>query len=74
MQRIILMKKESNKQHSDKLKGLKRTFRSLKYRNCRLFFSGQSISLIGTWIQRIAMPWMVYRLTGYNHRPPWWPE
>ena len=43
---------------------LKIIFRSLKYRNYRLFFGGQSISLIGTWIQRIAMPWLVYRLTG----------
>ena len=39
-------------------------FRSLKYRNYRLFFTGQSISLIGTWMQRIAMPWLVYHLTG----------
>jgi MFS family permease len=38
-------------------------FRSLRYRNYRLFFSGQSISLIGTWMQRIAMPWMVYHIT-----------
>jgi MFS family permease len=41
-------------------KGLKVVFRSLKYRNYRLFFTGQSISLIGTWIQQIAMPWLVY--------------
>ena len=39
-------------------------FRSLKYRNYRLFFTGQSISLIGTWMQRIAMPWLVYHMTG----------
>jgi MFS family permease len=39
-------------------------FRSLRYRNYRLFFSGQSISLIGTWMQRIAMPWLVYHITG----------
>ncbi|MDP4280595.1 MAG: MFS transporter [Bacteroidota bacterium] len=44
--------------------GLKVTFRSLKYRNYRLFFGGQGISLIGTWIQRIATPWLVYHLTG----------
>ncbi len=44
--------------------GLKIVFRSLRYRNYRLFFGGQSISLIGTWIQRIAVPWLVYRLTG----------
>jgi len=39
-------------------------FRSLQYRNYRLFFSGQSLSLIGTWMQRIAMPWLVYHITG----------
>jgi MFS family permease len=43
---------------------LKIVFRSLQYRNYRLFFSGQSISLIGTWMQRIAMPWLVYNMTG----------
>src|SRR5664280_103145 len=44
--------------------GLVATFRSFQYRNYRLFFGGQSISLIGTWIQRIATPWLVYHLTG----------
>ncbi len=39
-------------------------FRSLRHRNYRLFFSGQSVSLIGTWMQRIALPWVVYRMTG----------
>jgi MFS family permease len=39
-------------------------FRSLRHRNYRLFFGGQSISLIGTWMQRIALPWLVYRMTG----------
>ncbi|HPG39613.1 MAG TPA: MFS transporter [bacterium] len=43
--------------------GLRNIFRSLQYRNYRLFFAGQSVSLIGTWMQRIAMPWLVYRLT-----------
>jgi MFS family permease len=38
-------------------------FPALQYRNYRLFFGGQSISLIGTWMQRIAMSWLVYRLT-----------
>ncbi len=42
---------------------LKNTFRSLQYRNYRLFFTGQSISLLGTWMQRIAMPWLVYDLS-----------
>lgn len=39
-------------------------FRSLQSRNYRLFFSGQSVSLIGTWMQRIALPWVVYQMTG----------
>ncbi len=42
---------------------LRATFRSLIYRNYRLFFTGQSISLIGTWMQRIATPWLVYEMT-----------
>ena len=37
---------------------------ALKYRNFRLFFFGQSISLIGTWMQQVAMIWLVYRLSG----------
>jgi MFS family permease len=44
-------------------RGLKRTFRALSHRNYRLFFGGQSISLIGTWMQQIALNWLVYRLT-----------
>jgi len=39
-------------------------FRALRYRNYRLFFSGQIISLIGTWMQTVAQSWLVYRLTG----------
>ena len=59
------MKMESdNYHHTNEPTGLKIIFRSLQYRNYRLFFGGQSISLIGTWIQRIAMPWLVYSLTG----------
>ena len=38
--------------------------RALKYRNFRLFFGGQLISLIGTWMQTVAQSWLVYRLTG----------
>jgi MFS family permease len=38
--------------------------RAFRHRNYRLFFAGQSISLIGTWMQRVAMNWLVYRLTG----------
>ncbi|MDH7460439.1 MFS transporter [Chitinophagaceae bacterium 26-R-25] len=39
-------------------------FRSLRYRNFKLFFYGQSVSLIGTWMQKTAVSWLVYRLTG----------
>jgi MFS family permease len=38
--------------------------RALRHRNYRLFFSGQGISLVGTWVTRIATSWLVYRLTG----------
>ncbi|TYT23308.1 MFS transporter [Dictyoglomus thermophilum] len=38
-------------------------FRALRSRNYKLYFSGQAISLIGTWIQSTAMSWLVYRLT-----------
>ncbi|WP_197530328.1 MFS transporter [Bythopirellula polymerisocia] len=38
--------------------------RALAHRNFRLFFYGQSISLVGTWMTRIATGWLVYRLTG----------
>jgi MFS family permease len=39
-------------------------FRSLRHRNFQLFFAGQLISLIGTWMQMVAQSWLVYRLTG----------
>jgi MFS family permease len=47
------------------LKGaaLKKAIRALRHRNFKLFFGGQIISLVGTWMQRIAMGWLVYRLT-----------
>jgi MFS family permease len=44
--------------------GLATAIRALRHRNFRLFFAGQSISLIGTWMTRIATAWLVYRLTG----------
>src|ERR1043165_3862788 len=43
--------------------GLAFMLRSLRHRNYKLFFSGQSVSLIGTWMTRIATSWLVYRLT-----------
>lgn len=38
--------------------------RALRHRNFRLFTTGQSLSLIGTWMQQVAVAWLVYRLTG----------
>lgn len=42
-------------------------WRALRFRNFRLFVTGQAISLIGTWMTRIAIAWLVYRLT----KSPW---
>src|SRR5260370_21645085 len=39
------------------------TFRGLRHRNYRLFFWGQLVSLIGTWMQQTAMSWFVYQIT-----------
>src|SRR5881394_4297366 len=41
----------------------RRTFRALRHRNYRLFFWGQLVSLIGTWMQQTAMSWYVYEIT-----------
>lgn len=40
-----------------------KTFTALKHRNFRLFFTGQSVSLIGTWMQSLAQGWLVLKLT-----------
>src|SRR5438552_19181366 len=42
--------------------------RAFRHRNCRLFFGGQLISLIGTWMQQVAQAWLVLQLT---HDPLW---
>ena len=49
--------------NSNNVVGVQHIFRALRHRNYRLFFGGQSISLVGTWMQQVAMSWMVYRLT-----------
>jgi MFS family permease len=54
------MKSNSNSQD---INGLRLIFRALGHRNYRLFFGGQGVSLIGTWMQQIAMSWLAYRLT-----------
>src|ERR1051326_9175476 len=42
---------------------LKFMLRALRHRNYRLFFGGQSLSLVGTWMTQVASSWLVYRLT-----------
>src|SRR5689334_21193492 len=42
---------------------IKFAIRALRHRNYRLFFAGQSLSLIGTWMSQVATSWLVYRLT-----------
>ena len=43
---------------------LRHLLRALRSRNYRLFLAGQGVSLVGTWMQHVAMSWLVYRLTG----------
>jgi MFS family permease len=43
--------------------GISHSWRALRHRNFQLFFLGQSVSLIGTWMTRLATAWLVYRLT-----------
>lgn len=40
------------------------SMRALAHRNFRLYFTGQAISILGSWIQQVALSWLVYRLTG----------
>lgn len=44
--------------------GIRMLFRALRFRNFRLFVAGQGISLVGTWMQQVAMSWLIYRITG----------
>jgi MFS family permease len=59
--RRVTLKQDSDEPTS---RGIAFMLRALNHRNYQLFFSGQSISLIGTWMTRIATSWLVYRLTG----------
>ena len=54
---------EEEQQVSTQVKGLGRTFVALRHRNYRLFFFGQMISYIGTWMQTAAQAWLVLQLT-----------
>ncbi len=59
------MKRDSKDNGSAKnnKSGIGFILRALQSRNYRLYFGGQGVSLIGTWMQRIAQSWLVYRLT-----------
>ncbi len=54
----------SARNQSTKGSDWKFAIRALRHRNYALFFSGQTVSLVGTWMTRIATAWLVYRLTG----------
>src|SRR5258708_5376981 len=49
--------------------GLELTFRSLRHRNYRLFFFGQLISLLGSWMQTTALMWLAFELTHMSSWP-----
>jgi MFS family permease len=67
---IVADRKDSNQENSSPAQASGRRLnwqaagRALRHRNFQLFFSGQLISLIGTWMQTVAQSWLVYRLTG----------
>ncbi len=54
----------SNKQTAERKLNWQAAGRALRHRNFQLFFSGQLISLVGTWMQTVAQSWLVYKLTG----------
>jgi MFS family permease len=54
---------EENNSSIENFLGRFTAFRALNHKNFRLYFGGQGISIIGTWVQRIALTWLVYRLT-----------
>src|SRR2546421_11932350 len=56
---IIIVEHSRNQTSST----LQFAIRSLRHRNYRLFFTGQSLSLIGTWMTQVATSWLIYRLT-----------
>ncbi len=53
----------AEEQKSNSTSSLSFALRALRYRNYRLFFAGQTVSLVGTWMTKIATGWLVYRLT-----------
>lgn len=54
---------EMREKEQKKASGLRSMVRAFRHRNFRLYFGGQSISLIGTWVQQVALGWTIYELT-----------
>jgi MFS family permease len=54
--------------NADQPGGLRALGRALAHRNYRLFFAGQGVSLVGTWMTRIATGWLAFRLAGHEER------
>jgi MFS family permease len=54
----------ANNDNGSAQNGIALILRALKHRNYRLYFAGHGTSLIGTWMQQLAMSWLVYRITG----------
>jgi MFS family permease len=63
-QKFVPPETSNNAQESRRRINWQLIVRALRHRNYRLFFGGQGISLIGTWMTRVATGWLVYRLTG----------
>src|ERR1700690_1904447 len=57
-------KRSSAKTNLEDTRRIPQMIRAMRHRNFQLFFSGQMISLVGTWMDNIAEAWLVYRLTG----------
>lgn len=65
MTKTVVTKKQhyTDLRQSSKVR-LRSLLRALRYRNYRLYFGGQSVSLVGTWMTRLTTAWLVWRLTG----------
>jgi MFS family permease len=64
--RAQVVNKPANNPHTQQtslLASVSHAWRALRHRNFKLFFAGQSISVVGTWMTRLATSWLVYRLT-----------
>src|SRR6266404_7192896 len=63
---MYILRSSSHKETAERNRMLRlpRMFRAIENRNYRLYFCGQSVSVLGSWLQSVAQTWLVYRLTG----------